>query len=156
MNKTRKGITLVEVIVSIAVFTIISLALFTSFLGMRKVVAKQEEYVRLEMVCHDINYYWDMYGDAWDENYFGDGIVSNKGIGYLKYEDGKFIPMSQKSNYEIQYSLYYYIVDVEGNHTICKSDVAGAKIGLRIDCIKTKDRVYVENVYCGESKGGQT
>ena len=111
MNKTRKGITLVEVIVSIAVFTIISLALFTSFLGMRKVVAKQEEYVRLEMVCYDIKYYWEQYGteNNWDKKYFGDGIESNDGIGtgYLKYENGKFIPVvnDTKAYYRVTYEM---------------------------------------------------
>ena len=140
MNKTRKGITLVEVIVSIAVFTIISLALFTSFLGMRKVVAKQEEYVRLEMVCHDINYYWDMYGDAWDETYFEGHIQNNAGdlkTGYLKYEDGKFAPDAKG----------YYRVD----YTVKENELIITKIYNR-----ETNRVYVENVSCGVSKGGQT
>ena len=145
MKKTRKGLTLVEVIVSIAVFTIISLALFTSFLGMRKVVAKQEEYVRIEMVCYDINYYWDMYGDDdlaeksdndWYVKYFGDNATydnaKKEGVGYLQYKDGKFVPTADKSYYEIEYSI-----DDEGNLVIKK-----------IHNTET-DRVYVENVNCG-------
>lgn len=138
MKKTRKGLTLVEVIVSIAVFTIISLALFTSFLGMRKVVAKQEEYVRIEMVCYDINYYWDMYGDGsepeeepWYEKYFGEN--AQYGIGYLKYEDGNLIPNTNDNSH---YKVEYYIDD-EGNLVIKK-----------IHNTET-DRVYVENVNCG-------
>lgn len=131
MNKTRKGITLVEVIVSIAVFTIISLALFTSFLGMRKVVAKQEEYVRLEMVCYDIKYYWEQYGteNKWDEKYFGDGIKSDDGIGtgYLKYENGKFIPTNQRTNYHVTYTMDNKILTISIYNT-------------------TNKRMYVENV----------
>lgn len=77
MKKTRKGLTLVEVIVAIAVFTIVSLALFSSYLGMRKVVFRQEEYARLEMVCYDINYYWDAYGEGWANVYFAPSTISN-------------------------------------------------------------------------------
>ena len=113
MNRTRKGITLVEVIVAIAVFTIISLALFTSFLGMRKVVAKQEEYVRLEMVCYDIKYYWEQYGIGWDEVYFlnkyDDAKIiepnnNNLYTAYLKYEDGKFAP-DANGQYRVTYTM---------------------------------------------------
>lgn len=143
MKKTRKGLTLVEVIVSIAVFTIISLALFTSFLGMRKVVAKQEEYVRIEMVCYDINYYWDMYGDGsepeeepWYEKYFGENAtydyIKKEGVGYLQYKDGEFVPSTDNtSHYKIEYEM---------------ND--GVLIITSIYNTET-DRVYVENVNCG-------
>ena len=136
MKKTRKGLTLVEVIVSIAVFTIISLALFTSFLGMRKVVAKQEEYVRIEMVCYDINYYWDMYGNDWDDTYFNSDIPTNGGgtyTGYLQYKDGKFVPTADKSHYVVEY-------EINGNELIITS----------IYNNETK-RIYVESVNCGPS-----
>lgn len=146
MKKTRKGLTLVEVIVSIAVFTIISLALFTSFLGMRKVVAKQEEYVRIEMVCYDINYYWDMYGDDdlaeksdndWYVKYFGENATydnaKKEGVGYLQYKDGKFEPTADKSHYVVEY-------EINGNELIITS----------IYNNETK-RIYVESVNCGPS-----
>lgn len=58
MKKSQKGLTLVEVLVSISVFTIIIFSLFSTLLAMRKVVARQEEYVKIEMVCQDINVYW--------------------------------------------------------------------------------------------------
>ena len=83
MKKTRKGLTLVEVIVAIAVFTIISLALFSSYLGMRKVVFRQEEYARLEMVCYDINYYWDKYGSDWAEKYFDNDSINGNSHSFV-------------------------------------------------------------------------
>ncbi len=144
MKKTRKGLTLVEVIVSIAVFTIISLALFTSFLGMRKVVAKQEEYVRIEMVCYDINYYWDMYGNDWDNQYF-DGESNGNGKGYLQYKDGILFPNRVDGNYEVKW-LYYKIED-DKVIILGENYVNDAK--LLIEYIKSDDRVFVENVYCG-------
>jgi hypothetical protein len=76
---------------------------------MRKVVDKQEEYVRLEMVCYDIKYYWEQYGteNNWDKKYFGDGIKSSdekEGTAYLKYEDGKFAP-DAKGHYRVTYTM---------------------------------------------------
>ena len=77
MKKSQKGLTLVEVLVSISVFTIIIFSLFSTLLAMRKVVARQEEYVKIEMVCQDINVYWEKYkGSAdyqeWFKKYFNE------------------------------------------------------------------------------------
>ena len=64
MKRSQKGVTLVEIIVAIAVFSIISLALFSSVFAMKNVVARQEEYVKLEMVCYDISAYYDYVEDG--------------------------------------------------------------------------------------------
>lgn len=61
MSKSKKGVTLIEVIVSIAIFSMISLALFSSIISMKKVVIRQEEYVRFEMICYDISAYCEKY-----------------------------------------------------------------------------------------------
>ncbi|MGM9632564.1 MAG: type II secretion system protein J [Eubacteriales bacterium] len=136
MKKTRKGVTLVEVIVSIAVFTIISLALFSSVLSMRKVVLRQEEYARLEMVCYDINAYWDAYGENWYNNY-------TKGV-----SSGKFIYLD--SDFKVTdavnqvYTLKY---DYDGKGTSETSDDE-----LIIIFIKKGDYTYAENINCGVSQ----
>ena len=57
MKKTQKGVTLIEVIVAIAVFATISLALFSSVIIMKNVIKRQEEYIKIEMVCYDIKAY---------------------------------------------------------------------------------------------------
>ena len=115
MKKTYKGLTLVEVLVSIAVFTIISLAMFSSLLAMTKVVALQEDYARIEMVCYDINAYWDMYGDnnlaegdhtnVWYKKYFGDDakIENGKGKAFLLLDGNQFIGTTQPTDYKITY-----------------------------------------------------
>lgn len=139
MKKTHKGLTLVEVLVSIAVFTIISLVMFSSFLAMRKVVYLQEEYTRLEMACHDINAYWDMYGDEWDKKYFQRENSSKEG--YLKYQNGVLAPfISNNADYVVTYDYY-----------VCDNGQKGLKI-ISINSTTT-DREYLTNiVYCGESK----
>lgn len=99
MKKSQKGLTLVEVIVSIAVLTIISLALFSSFLGMRRVTLRQEEYVRLEMVCYDLKYEWDMYGQTESSR-----IKDNDGLIMLN-SDFKYTDSSDDCRYKIQYEV---------------------------------------------------
>lgn len=145
MKKTRKGATLVEIIVSIAVFTIISLAMFSSNIGMRQVVYRQEEYTRFEMICYDINYYWDMYGkddpsttdvnEGWDMFYFK-GATTVKNDIYTGYFDKDFEPHHLYDQNVSKYSIEYSYSGDE----------------LTIVSIKSIDgeRVYIENVNCGE------
>ena len=101
MKNTRKGLTLVEIIVAIAVFSIVSVAFFTSYVSMNKVVARQEEYVRFEMICYDINYYWDVHGKSWDDIYFN-GNVTN-----TAFFNKDFEPQSSKTNAVYQITFTY-------------------------------------------------
>ena len=140
MKKTYKGLTLVEVLVSIAVFTIISLAMFSSLLAMTKVVALQEDYARIEMVCYDINAYWDMYGNNWDDRYFNrDTDTTDSTEGYLKYqESGLFVGVSEKTDYKVTYKY-------KNGHLLITSIYSFSK-----------DREYLTSggVDCGVSNGG--
>jgi len=147
MKKTQKGLTLVEVLVSIAVFTIISLVMFSSLLAMTKVVALQEDYARIEMACRDMNAYWDMYGDHdksaeedtdWYKKYFSS--EANFGEGYLKYQGGQLVPTNDNnSDFKV---IYEYTDD---NKLIIKSIYS-----------TSKNRNYLPDngIDCGESKGG--
>ena len=138
MKKTYKGLTLVEVLVSIAVFTIISLAMFSSLLAMTKVVALQEDYARIEMVCYDINAYWDMYGKDWDDYYFNrDSDTTDSTEGYLKYQESGFLGTTQETDYKVTY-MYE-----ENGHLVITSIYSFSK-----------NREYLTSggVNCGESK----
>ncbi len=123
MKKTHKGLTLVEVIVSIAVFTIISLVMFSSFLAMRKVVYLQEEYVRIEMACHDINAYWDKHGNDWHKEYFGADAVNNgnKYTAYLKLEDNQFVGTTESTDYKVTYHYDNNKLIITSIYSISKS-----------------------------------
>lgn len=79
MRKAKRGVTLVEVLVSIAVFSILSLALFSSVFAMKNVIKRQEEYVKIDMVCYDMDAYYEKYDNEWASEYF----VTNDGVGYL-------------------------------------------------------------------------
>ena len=99
MKKTQKGVTLIEVIVAIAVFATISLALFSSVMIMKNVIKRQEEYVKIEMVCYDIKAYCEQYEKKWMVKYFeGCNIDTKQNIGYLSsdfkpttYDNAKYI-----------------------------------------------------------------
>lgn len=131
-NQTRKGMTLVEVLVAIAVFSIISLALVTSYIGLINMVTLQDEYVRIEMVCHDINFHWDRYGSAWDDEYFRgncDNDDGDGGKGFLKYDNDVMGPTTDAS---APYTVEYNYVNSE-----------------LIISIYTADREYVTDLNCG-------
>lgn len=138
MKKTYKGLTLVEVLVSIAVFTIISLAMFSSLLAMTKVVALQEDYARIEMACYDMNAYWDMYGKDWDDYYFDRDLSHTSTvdrIGYLTYQSGKLVPTNDPNP---EYIVTY--------------DYSGTDNGLRITSVRSgaKEREYLNDpIDCG-------
>lgn len=99
--KKKKGTTLVEVLVAIAVFTIISVAMFSSLLVMRKTAARQEEYLRFEMICSDIAFYGDVYKKNWDKEYFSLQTSQNEGQIYYGYD---FTPSESDRIYCLSYS----------------------------------------------------
>ncbi len=112
--KKQKGATLVEVLVAVTVFAIISIAMFTSFLIMKKMVAKQKEYLEFEIICRDINHYSDKYyiegiENDWDLEYYGaKARKDDNGDGvYEVYYDFDYC----LSETEQAYCLEYYYTD---------------------------------------------
>ena len=102
MRKSKKGMTLVEVLVAITVLSIIVFALLSTLVAMRKVVARQEEYVKIKMVCQDIEAYWDKYNMEWISKYFvegnGDKFGLTSGFEPIKYNT------NSKNYYKIEFS----------------------------------------------------
>ena len=83
---------------------------------MRKVVSRQEEYVRIKMACGDMQVYYDEYGeynDGWYSIYFGGNIEND--TGYLTFD---FKPTADKP------SVKHYIVTFDDTQilTIVSSD----------------------------------
>lgn len=141
MKKARKGLTLVEIIVAIAVFSIVSIAFFTSYVSMNKVVARQEEYTRFEMICYDINYYWDMYSKDWDDKYFDTNISDGSNGTYTAYFDKDFEPQNIiKPNNDSVYKITFSYSGADNKSlTIDKIEKLGSD-----------KKVIVEDVKCGE------
>lgn len=109
MKKSKKGLTLVEVLVAITVLSITMFALLSTIVAMRKVVARQEEYVKIKMVCQDIDAYWDKYGEDWADKYFEGEYETNNLKGYLT---SKFYPVT---NYNKNYYKIEFSYDVDSN-----------------------------------------
>lgn len=70
MRRTHKGATLVEVLVSITVFAIISVVMVTCLLLMTRTVTRQEEYVRFEMILSDMKFKIDDYIKSGDNSIY--------------------------------------------------------------------------------------
>jgi len=99
--KTKKGTTLIEVLVAIAVFAVISVAMFSSLLVMRTTSARQEEYLRFEMICTDIAFYGDVHKRSWDKEYFSLPAPQDEGKIYFGYD---FTPSTADKIYCLSYS----------------------------------------------------
>lgn len=99
--RSQKGTTLVEVLVAIAVFSIISTAMLSSLLVMRKTSARQEEYLRFEMICTDIAFYGDVHKRNWDKEYFSLPESQNEGEIYFDHD---FSPSTTEQIYCLSYS----------------------------------------------------
>ena len=129
MKKSRKGLTIIEVLVAISVLSIVSFALMSSVILMKKVVNRQEEYVKLEMVCNDIKVYYD-FTSEWVKEYFQGKNTNN--TGYL--------------------SAQFQIVDneCEAKYKIEFSDNTIVKIYSNVE---DKEKVYVENILLSDKKG---
>ena len=108
MRKSKKGMTLVEVLVAITVLSIIVFALLSTLVAMRKVVARQEEYVKIKMVCRDIEAYREKYESKWAAHYFNNGAHYENKVGYLT---SSFKPTSDKSQAEYEISFQYSTED---------------------------------------------
>ncbi len=110
----QKGSSLVEVLVGIAVFLGISVALFSSFLGMKTQLLRQEELIRFEMLCRDIDAYYDTYGADWDEKYFADNALDG-----TVYFDSDFKPCLETKVYRLDYVMKdgALVVNVYHNET---------------------------------------
>lgn len=135
MKKTKKGLTLVEVLVAITVLSITMFALLSTIVAMRKVVARQEEYVKIKMVCQDIDAYWDKYGEDWENRYFvvgeGDKFGFTSGFEPIKYYT------NSKNYYKIVFSYH--------NDSNSKKLIIGS--------IESPDgKELVKGLNCGESQ----
>ena len=135
MRKSKKGLTLVEVLVAISVLTIVIFALFSTIIAMRKVVARQEEYVKIKMVCQDIDAYCDKFGENWADYYFNNGEDYTNNKGYLT---SNFEPTddSNKAEYIISYIISFVDNNGEVNLSIKNNSkdrviVSGFKISIK-------------------------
>lgn len=131
MKKTKKGLTLVEVLVAITVLSITMFALLSTIVAMRKVVARQEEYVKIKMVCQDIDAYYKntTMDDLWYKKYFGDDAYVDNNQSKNCYLTADFKPTTDINKAE-------YIVSFIDNNS---------NLNLSIKT-RAKDRVIVSGL----------
>lgn len=97
----KKGFTLVEVLVSIFVFSLILVATLSTYLLSVTFEKRQSEYIYFETICLDINKYSDIYKKEWNLYYFDND--SN-----IQYYDVNFNYVGQKAD---KYKLAFHYSD---------------------------------------------
>lgn len=66
----KKGFTLVEVLVSIFIFSLVLVTTLSTYLLSVSFEKRQSEYIYFETICLDINKYSDVYKREWNLYYF--------------------------------------------------------------------------------------
>ena len=66
----KKGFTLVEVLVSIFIFSLVLVTILSTYLLSISFEKRQSEYIYFETICLDINKYSDVYKREWNLYYF--------------------------------------------------------------------------------------
>lgn len=105
----KRGFTLVEVLVSMFVFTLAFGVAVSTYLVSLNLEQKQTAYLFFESVCLDINQYSDRFGREWNREYFGNDNST-------QYYDSSFALIEAEGKYEL--SFFYnetseLIVNVE-------------------------------------------
>ena len=102
MNSRKKGSTLLEVLVSITIFSIVFVGLFSSLLVMRQGTRKQEEFTRFETICRDIAFYVGKYKESWDNEY--ELFTKDDGIIYYSNSFSQ-VSSEEEATYTLSYTL---------------------------------------------------
>ncbi len=127
----KKGLTLVEVMVATAIFTMTFAVCITLSLSSVKQEKRQRDYMTFESICYDINYYCNAYKSEWANKYFGDDINAPKAHYYdITY---KLVSNRDEANYELVYSyndsneLIVNVNDIKNNRKIIDNLNYGSK-----------------------------
>lgn len=127
----KKGLTLVEVMVATAIFTMTFAVCITLSLSSVKQEKRQRDYMTFESICYDINYYCNAYKIEWANKYFGDDINAPKAHYYdITY---KIVSNRDEANYELVYSynksneLIVNVNDIKNNRKIIDNLNYGSK-----------------------------
>lgn len=127
----KKGLTLVEVMVATAIFTMTFAVCITLSLSSVKQEKRQRDYMTFESICYDINYYCNAYKIEWANKYFGDDINAPKAHYYdIAY---KLVSNRDEANYELVYTyndsneLIVNVNDIKNNRKIIDNLNYGSK-----------------------------
>lgn len=94
----KKGFTLVEIVVSIALFSVMVGAIFSCYFLARNANIKHKEYLYFENICLEIDYFYDKYGTNWEKNYYGSDSKDD-----IYYYNNNYEKVDEKSKYELSF-----------------------------------------------------
>jgi len=104
--KDKKGFSLIESLVAVAIFVIAAAAVLSMYMSLETALKRQREYVVFEGICLDIAFYGDRYGKNWDDEYFSGATTYGDGINTLCYYTSSYSPTAEKG--EAEYTLSYF------------------------------------------------
>lgn len=125
----KKGLTLVEVMVATAIFTMTFAVCITLSLSSVKQEKRQRDYMTFESICYDINFYCNTYKKEWANKYFGD---TEKTSHYYDITY-KMVTNIDEANYELVYDynenheLIVNVKDIKNNKVIIENLNYGSK-----------------------------
>lgn len=94
----KKGFTLVEIVVSIALFSVMVGAIFSCYFLARNANIKHKEYLYFENICLEIDYYYDKYGKDWENNFYKNDHAND-----IYYYDNNYKQVEELSKYELSF-----------------------------------------------------
>lgn len=107
--RVKRGFTLVETLVALAVFLIAAGAAVAAYTSCAAYVKRRMDYSAFEGICLDIGFYGDRYGAGWAEEYFNGALTYTEGGETLCYYGGEYSPVDSLE--EAEYILSYRYED---------------------------------------------
>lgn len=98
----RKADTIVEVVVSIAIFAICMLIAGSTYVYVARVKRAEVEYMRFESMCLDINEYYTRFNQNWDKWYFG--LDDREDANSIYFDLDYQVTESENATYTLSYS----------------------------------------------------
>lgn len=102
----RQGMTLVEVLVSLLLFSISFVAVQTSVTYAQNETNRQHARTSFMAICYEIDEYLTAYGSSWSDNYFASETVSGTSADFTVYYDASFEPLPSSQSADSFYYLH--------------------------------------------------
>lgn len=134
MARSRKGMTLVEVLVSMVLFSLSFLAVTATVIYSRRETQRQKVQSEFMAICYDIDLYSTKYQRDWDINYFNDTTrntiihqetSTEEGSAFFVYYDNSFQTTTDASSFSY---LLRYSYATTNEMTVSISYASGSKV----------------------------
>ena len=145
-RKYTAGEMLIETAVAMAIFAMFMTVSFSVYKTLSQLGNREEEFIRIESICLDIDEYYDRFGpEYFAEEYFGDYCYYDNKLGqYMNRYNGNYELVSS-NNPDYTYSV------ISRLETLTREDgTEGTKLVVNIENIRT-GKTIIKDLDYGES-----